>query len=232
MIELTALTKTFARVPVLRGISFKVEAGEFVALVGPNGAGKTTLLRIVASLAQPTFGRVTVNGYELPSQADDVRRMLGVVSHHPLLYGDLTADENLRFYAEMYSVPNQSARISEVLEQVGLIKRRKDLVRTFSRGMAQRLAIGRAILHDPQIMLLDEPHTGLDQDASAMLDSVLKTVAIQGRTVLMISHDLPHALALASKVAVLSRGKIVYQAATAGLNASDFAKTYGELTNG
>jgi heme exporter protein A len=232
MIELTALTKTFARVPVLRSISFKVEAGEFVALVGPNGAGKTTLLRIVASLAQPTFGRVTVNGYELPSQADDVRRMLGVVSHHPLLYGDLTADENLRFYAEMYSVPNQSARISEVLEQVGLIKRRKDLVRTFSRGMAQRLAIGRAILHDPQIMLLDEPHTGLDQDASAMLDSVLKTVAIQGRTVLMISHDLPHALALASKVAVLSRGKIVYQAATAGLNAADFAKTYGELTNG
>jgi heme exporter protein A len=232
MIELTALTKTFARVPVLRSISFKVEAGEFVALVGPNGAGKTTLLRIVASLAQPTFGRVTVNGYELPSQADDVRRMLGVVSHHPLLYGDLTADENLRFYAEMYSVPNQSARISEVLEQVGLIKRRKDLVRTFSRGMAQRLAIGRAILHDPQIMLLDEPHTGLDQDASAMLDSVLKTVAIQGRTVLMISHDLPHALALASKVAVLSRGKIVYQAATAGLSAADFAKTYGELTNG
>ncbi len=232
MIELHALIKTFGPKPVLRGVELTIPPGEFLALVGPNGAGKTSLLRIVASLARPTFGRVRLNGFELPAQADDARHLLGVVSHHPLLYGDLTAAENLQFYGEMYALRNLPQRIDEVLEQVGLSKRRNDLVRTFSRGMAQRLAIGRAILHAPQVMLFDEPHTGLDQDASAMLDSILKTVAAQGGTVLMISHDLPHALALADRVAVLSRGKIVYNEPTAGLTPLDFARTYETLTNG
>lgn len=232
MIEIHALIKNFALKPVLRGVDLSIQQGEFVALLGPNGAGKTTLLRIVASLARPTFGKVNVNGYELPAQADSVRRALGVVSHHPLLYGELTAEENLRFYAEMYGVRNASHRIADVLEQVGLSKRRHDLVRTFSRGMAQRLAIGRAILHSPEVMLFDEPHTGLDQDANAMLDSVLQTVAAQGRTVLMISHDLPHALKLATRVAILSRGKIAYDAPTAGLNSLEFARTYETVTNG
>ncbi|HLF01903.1 MAG TPA: ATP-binding cassette domain-containing protein, partial [Anaerolineales bacterium] len=149
--------------------------------------------------------------------------------------GDLTAEENLRFYGEMYSVPNLQSRISEVLDQVGLTQRRRDLVRTFSRGMAQRLSIGRAILHAPEVMLFDEPHTGLDQDASAMLDGVLKSVAAHGaipRTVLMISHDLPHALALADRVVVLSRGKIAYDSPAAGLSAIEFAKTYETITHG
>jgi heme exporter protein A len=232
VIELHSLTKTFGLKPVLRGLNLTVPTGEFVALVGPNGAGKTTLLRIVAALARPTFGRVRVNGHELPAQADAVRRALGVVSHHPLLYGDLTAEENLRFYGEMYAVPNLQAQISNVLEQVGLLKRRNDLVRTFSRGMAQRLTIGRAILHAPEVMLFDEPHTGLDQDASAMLDEVLKSVAAQGRTVLMISHDLPHALTLAQRVVVLSRGQIAYDSPTAPLSAFEFAQTYNAIING
>ncbi|MBM4424581.1 MAG: ABC transporter ATP-binding protein [Chloroflexi bacterium] len=235
MIEIRSLTKTFGLKPVLRGIDLTIQPGEFLALVGPNGAGKSTLLRIVASLARPTFGRVRLNGYELPAQADPARRLLGVVSHHPLLYGDLTAEENLRFYGEMYAVPHLKHRIAEVLELVGLSKRRADLVRTFSRGMAQRLAIGRAILHSPQIMLFDEPHTGLDQDASAMLDNILKTVAARDsapRTVLMISHDLPRALALAHRVAILSRGKIAYESPAAGLSPFDFARTYETLTNG
>jgi heme exporter protein A len=248
MIEIHALTKSFGLKPVLRGVDLTIAPGEFVALVGPNGAGKTTLLRIVASLSRPSFGRVRVNGFDLPAEADSARRSLGVLSHHPLLYGDLTAEENLRFYGEMYSVSNLQSRISEVLDQVGLTKRRRDLVRTFSRGMAQRLSIGRAILHAPEVMLFDEPHTGLDQDASAMLDGVLKSVAVRGaaertlsqpkqepkhpRTVLMISHDLPHALALADRVAILSRGKIVYDASTAGLNAMEFAKTYETITHG
>lgn len=232
MIEIRSLTKNFGLKPVLRGVDLAIQPGEFVALVGPNGAGKTTLLRIVASLARPTFGRVRLNGFELPAQADSARHLLGVVSHHPLLYGDLTAEENLRFYGEMYGVPDLQSQTSSVLEQVGLIKRRGDLVRTFSRGMMQRLAIGRAILHSPQVMLFDEPHTGLDQDASAMLDSILRTVAARGRTVLMISHDLPHALALAGRVAILSRGKIVYDAPAAGLAPFEFARTYETLTNG
>ena len=133
---------------------------------------------------------------------------LGVVSHLPLLYGDLTAGENLIFYGRMYSLANLEARVSEVLELVGLAQRRRDLVRTFSRGMQQRLAIGRAVLHDPEVMLLDEPYTGLDQDACDMLDAVLRQVAARGRTVVMTSHDLVRTADLASRFDVLSRGAI------------------------
>ncbi len=235
MIEIHSLTKTFGLQPVLRGVDLTLQPGEFVALVGPNGAGKTTLLRIVASLARPTAGRIRVHGFDLPAQADAVRRSLGVLSHHPLLYGDLTAEENLSFYGAMYAVPDLQARIAAVLEQVGLHKRRRDLVRTFSRGMAQRLAIGRAILHNPDVMLFDEPHTGLDQAASTMLDTILKTVAVHGavpRTVLMVSHDLAHALALADRVVILARGKIVHETPTAGLSAMEFAETYRRVTEG
>lgn len=209
MIQVKKLTKRFGPKTVLRALDFQVEPGEFVALLGPNGAGKTTFLRILASLSRPLIGEVNIAGYRLPAQAAAVRQRLGVVSHLPLLYGDLTAEENLRFYGRMYSVANMENRISEVLNMVGLEKRRRDLVRTFSRGMQQRLAIGRAVLHDPDVMLFDEPHTGLDQDACVMLDTVLQEVAARGRTVVMTSHDLVRAADLASRFDVLSRGKIV-----------------------
>jgi heme exporter protein A len=208
MITVRKLVKRFGLKPVLRGMDFSVESGEFVALLGPNGAGKTTFLRILASLSRPTMGSVNIAGYSLPNQAAAVRRRLGVVSHLPLLYGDLTAEENLRFYARMYNVAHAEKRISEVLEMVGLVSRRRDLVRTFSRGMQQRLAIGRAVLHDPEVMLFDEPHTGLDQDACQMLDTVLREVAARGRTVVMTSHDLARVADLASRFDVLSRGVI------------------------
>ncbi len=208
MITVRKLVKRFGLKPVLRGMDFSVETGEFVALLGPNGAGKTTFLRILSSLSRPTIGAVTIAGYSLPGQAAAVRRRLGVVSHLPLLYGDLTAEENLRFYARMYDIAHAEKRISEVLEMVGLAPRRRDLVRTFSRGMQQRLAIGRAVLHDPEVMLFDEPHTGLDQDACQMLDTVLREVAARGRTVVMTSHDLARVADLASRFDVLSRGVI------------------------
>jgi heme exporter protein A len=208
MITVHKLVKRFGLKTILRGMDFSVDAGEFVALLGPNGAGKTTFLRILASLSRPTMGSVKIAGYSLPGQASAVRSRLGVVSHLPLLYGDLTADENLRFYARMYSIANADKRISEVLDLVGLLARRRDLVRTFSRGMQQRLAIGRAVLHDPEVMLFDEPHTGLDQDACLMLDNVLKEVAARGRTVVMTSHDLARVADLASRFDVLSRGVI------------------------
>ena len=208
MITAHRLVKRFGLKSVLRGLNFEVEQGEFVALLGPNGAGKTTFLRILASLSKPSMGEVNIAGYRLPNQAAAVRNRLGVVSHLPLLYGDLTAEENLRFYARMYGIPNQTKRISKVLDLVGLFPRRRDLVRTFSRGMQQRLAIGRAVLHDPEVMLFDEPHTGLDQDACAMLDNVLREVAARGRTVVMTSHDLARAADLASRFDILSRGVI------------------------
>lgn len=208
MITVRKLVKRFGLKPILKGVDFQVEQGEFVALLGPNGAGKTTFLRILSTLSRPSMGEIRVAGYQLPSQAAAVRRRLGVVSHLPLLYGDLTAEENLLFFARMYDLENSGTRISEVLEMVGLINRRRDLVRTFSRGMQQRLAIGRAVLHDPDVMLFDEPHTGLDQDASSMLDNVLREVAARGRTVVMTSHDLARVGNLASRFDVLSRGVI------------------------
>ena len=208
MIEVHALVKRFGPKTVLRGLDFQVETGQFVALLGPNGAGKTTFLRILASLARPTLGQVSIAGYSLPHQAAAVRRQLGVVSHQPLLYGDLSAEENLRFYGRMYGIERMEVRIGEVLEMIGLSVRRRDLVRTFSRGMQQRLAIGRAVLHDPVVLLLDEPHTGLDQDACEMLDAVLRQVGVRGRTVLMTSHDLARAAGLAERFDVLSRGRI------------------------
>ncbi len=208
IIVVRKLVKRFGLKPVLKGLDFSAEAGEFVAILGPNGAGKTTFLRILASLSRPTMGNVSIAGYTLPGQAANVRRRLGVVSHLPLLYGDLTAEENLSFFARMYGLPQARERISEVLELVGLSARRRDLVRTFSRGMQQRLAIGRAVLHDPEVMLFDEPHTGLDQDACVMLDTILREVAARGRTVVMTSHDLARVADLASRFDVLSHGVI------------------------
>lgn len=208
MITVKKLVKRFGLKTVLRGVDFTVQPGEFVALLGPNGTGKTTFLRILASLSRPSLGEVNIAGFKLPQEAAQVRARLGVVSHLPLLYGDLTAEENLQFYARMYNFPNYELRITEVLEMVGLEARRRDLVRTFSRGMQQRLAIGRAVLHDPDVVLFDEPYTGLDQDASAMLDNVLKAVASKGQTVVMTSHDLARAEDLATRFDVLSRGVI------------------------
>lgn len=208
IIQVHHLVKRFGLKVVLRNLDFLVEEGEFVALLGPNGAGKTTFLRILSSLSSPTLGEVKISGFSLPHQASAVRQRLGVVSHLPLLYGDLTAEENLRFYGRMYTVNSLQHRIDDVLQIVGLSSRRRDLVRTFSRGMQQRLAIGRAILHDPDVLLLDEPHTGLDQDASLMLDEVLRQVLARKRTVVMTSHDLARASDLASRFDVISRGSI------------------------
>ncbi len=232
MIECISVTKVFGLRPVLRGVDLAATPGEFVALYGPNGAGKTTLLRIIASLSRPTTGEVRVAGYALPRQAAQVRAVLGVVSHQPLLYGDLSAEENLRFYARLYNLPPEAceARVAEVGTAVGLAKRMGDLVRTFSRGMQQRLAIARAILHDPPVLLLDEPHTGLDQDAAATLDRVLREVATRGRTILMTTHDIARGLALADRAAILSRGRIAYEARADALDAVAFAQAYAEVT--
>ena len=226
MITVRKLVKRFGLKTVLRGMDFSVEQGEFVALLGPNGAGKTTFLRILSSLSRPTLGYVNIAGYSLPNQASAVRRRLGVVSHLPLLYGDLTAEENLQFYARMYNIQNAGKRISDVLEMVGLVSRRRDLVRTYSRGMQQRLAIGRAVLHDPEVMLFDEPHTGLDQDASQMLDTVLREVAARGRTVVMTSHDLARVADLASRFDILSRGVIAASIQRTQINPNDLLAFY------
>ncbi|MBN2305087.1 MAG: heme ABC exporter ATP-binding protein CcmA [Anaerolineae bacterium] len=232
MIEVRGLVKTFGLTPVLRGLDLNVARGEFVALLGPNGSGKTTLLRILGALSRPTQGIVRIGGWDLPAEADYVRRQLGVVSHLPLLYDMLTAEENLLFFARLYDLPPETRReqIDMLLNRVGLRRRARDVVRTFSRGMQQRLAIARAILHDPAVLLLDEPYTGLDQDAAALLDDLLREVAIAGRTVIMTTHDLRRGHALADRVAVLSRGKIALDVPTAEIAADDLPRLYADAT--
>ena len=230
MIDVVGLIKTFGLKRVLRGLEFHVDEGEFVALLGPNGAGKTTFIRILSSLSRPSMGRVLINGLELPAQSNEVRQMLGVVAHQPLLYGDLSAEANLRFYARMYRLKDFNERITEVLEIVGLGPARRELVRTFSRGMQQRLAIARAILHNPKVLLFDEPFTGLDQDASEMLDGLLTEVAAHGRTVVMTSHDLPRAR-LASRIDILSRGKVAASMPRAEVDSRGLAELYRAVTH-
>lgn len=228
MIQVRNLVKRFGPKTVLRNLDFKVEKGEFVALLGPNGAGKTTLLRVLSSLSRPSQGLVRIAGYALPEQAAQVRGRLGVLSHQPLLYGDLTAEENLWFFGRMYDLKNLSSRSAEVLELVGLSDRAGDLVRTFSRGMQQRLAIARAVLHQPQVLLFDEPHTGLDQDASRMLDEILLEIASQDKTIVMTSHDLSRAADLASRFDILSKGRIAASGRKAELGVDQLLSFYRE----
>lgn len=211
MIQARNLTKSFGGRPVLQGIDLDVAAGECLALVGPNGAGKTTLLRILATLSRPSGGTIRIAGSHLADGAKEIRRQIGFLSHQPLLYGDLSAEENLRFYGKMYAVIDLAERASALLEQVGLESSRHALVRTFSRGMRQRLSIARALLHDPPVLLLDEPYTGLDRQAARMLDRVLQEARAASRAVLLTTHDLKHGWQLGDRIAVLVRGRIAYE---------------------
>jgi heme exporter protein A len=204
--------------------------GEFVSLVGPNGAGKSTLLRIVATLLSPTAGNVTIGGWPLKSHAANVRRHIGLVSHQPLLYGDLTAAENLEFYARLYQLSDREERIMQALRTVGLTARQRDPVRSFSRGMLQRLTLARATLHEPDVLLFDEPYTGLDQDATHLLDSLLQEEVGKGRTILMITHDLARGLNLCHRMAILNRGKITVQVKRGEMTPGEFLELYGTIT--
>jgi heme exporter protein A len=226
MIKVSGLVKSFGPTVALRGVNLSVPDGQFVTLVGPNGAGKTTLLRILATLSRPTSGAVKIGAHELPKNAEEARRGIGLVSHQTLLYGDLSAEENLRFYGRMYDVADLDARITQVLEMVGLAHRRRDPVRTFSRGMQQRLAIARAVLHRPSLMLLDEPYTGLDQDAAARLEAIMSSVGTDGRTVVMTTHDLERGLAVADRVVILAKGRVVFEANRDELDAAALEEAY------
>lgn len=232
MIQIRKLVKNYGLQPVLRQVDLAVERGEFLTLFGPNGAGKTTLLRIMASLSRPSAGDVRVGGWELPKYADRVRPHLGFISHNPLLYAELTAEENLRFFARMYRVNDPDSRIDEVLAMVDLSARRKDPVGEYSRGMQQRLSIARAILHHPEILLMDEPYTGLDPNAAATLDEILQSVATAGRTVVLTTHDIARGLKYCSRAVLLSRGRIVYQAGKDEIDPENFTQVYQQLAGG
>lgn len=231
-IEVRRLVKSFGHQVALRGVDLVVSEGEFLTLFGPNGAGKTTLMRIVASLTRPSAGTVWLGGQDVGKAAATLRRRIGLISHNPLLYGDLTAEENLRFFARLYDLADGAARIDTVLEQVGLAVRRRDPVRTYSRGMVQRLAIARAILHDPEIMLLDEPYTGLDLQAADMLRGVLEELAAANRTVILTTHNLEQGLEMCSRAAVLNRGKVAWQGRRSEVDLDTMKAVYRQATAG
>jgi len=233
IIAAEGVTKTFDVLPILRDLTLHVARGEFLALLGANGSGKSTLLRLLAGLSQPERGAIRIGGWQLPREAARVRAQIGLVSHKLLLYENLTARQNLRFFSRLYNLRGAQAerRIELLLERVGLAHRADDAMRTFSRGMAQRLSIARALLHDPSILLLDEPYTGLDQAAAAMLDDLLREAHAEGRTIVMVTHEIARAARLPSRVAILARGAIAFACETAEIaDEAWLAARYAEVT--
>ena len=226
------LTRSFGHQRALKGIDLSVARGEFLVLFGPNGAGKTTLLRILAGLSKPTAGRVVLDGVDLAAEPGDVRRKIGVISHQTFVYDDLTAEENLKFFGRMYDVARLDERIAEVLSQVGLSQRARDRARTFSRGLQQRLSIARAVLHNPPILLLDEPDTGLDERAAEMLHAVVRGLEGQQRTVLLTTHNFERGLAMATRVCLLVEGRLAHDVPAAGLTVETLRAEFARLTGG
>jgi heme exporter protein A len=223
-IEVSKLTKSFDERLVLKGIDLTVEAGESVVVFGPNGAGKSTLMKILSTIMYPTSGKVLVGGYDIKSQAEKVRQRIGVVGHNTYLYNNLTAYENLDFYRRLYDVSRE--RIVEVSQIVGMETRLNDRISNLSRGMQQRFSIARALLAKPPIMLLDEPDTGLDQQAISLLWNAFRTDNGVKRTLLLISHNLERGLEIADRVIIISRGKIVFQVSRQSIDLKGLKEAY------
>jgi len=207
-LEIADVWKYYGDFPALQKVALNIEPGSTMALLGRNGAGKTTLLRIVAGLSRPSRGSIKIHGAE--AREERTRRRIGILGHGIALYDELSAVENLRLFGRLYGLPDPRKRADEMLELVGLSRVRDGLAREFSRGMRQRLAVGRAFLHDPEVLLLDEPFTALDDRAIAVLQSMIKGMRDRGRTIVMSTHQLREALELASHVALLQRGQIVH----------------------
>ena len=225
-IEVEGLRKTFGRREVLKGLSFSVERGGFLSIFGPNGAGKTTTLRVLATLLTASGGSVKVAGHDVRNDPMPVRSTIGLISHTPMLYPDLTADENLRFYADMYGLQDREARISGLLDRLELSHRRHDVVRTYSKGMRQRLAIARAVLHRPRVLLLDEPHSGLDPRAVEIFDGLLAEIRDE-HTFVMVTHNIAKGLDWGTELMIIENGRIAYKHA-AGVDHEAFSAVYRE----
>lgn len=207
-------------------MSFALPEGAFLSVFGPNGAGKTTLLRMLATLSRPTEGAITLAGIDVKEEPERVREAIGLISHNPMLYPDLTAEENLLLYAKLYGVSDPQKRVIELLDAVGLKHRRLDRVRTFSRGMTQRVSIARALVNDPSVVLLDEPYSGLDPPCHAHSLTSSSPRCARTRTFVMVSHDLDKGLALASHVLVLARGRVVHFGEKDQMSPDEFADLY------
>jgi len=229
VIEAENVRKTFAWTPVLQGVSCKIGGGEIVSIFGPNGAGKTSFLRILATLLQPSAGRLRL--FDQPPTSAEVRRRLGFLGHDSFLYPDLTPEENLTFYGRAYQLENISTHLDTVLAAVGLQSWRKTPVRIFSRGMEQRLSLARTILHDPDLLLLDEPYTGLDTRGVATLQNVLTSAKERGKTVVLTTHDFALGLGISSRALILHRGRILWESGQQLPPEREFTELYHHCTH-
>ncbi|MCL1885781.1 MAG: ABC transporter ATP-binding protein [Dehalococcoidia bacterium] len=228
-VETRSLVKAFGNSKVLRGVDLCAPTGTTLAILGANGAGKTTLIKLLSGIMCPSSGQVIITGLELKDNARKVRSLLGLVAHQSYLYGNLTAWENLDFYARMYGVEKRETRISDMLKLVGLEVHRHSRFSTFSRGMQQRMALARALLHHPSILLLDEPETGLDQQGLGAIWDILRYEGAN-RTIIFASHSFERALSVCDNIAILGRGRIVYHEQACNLNLAGLQQKYAELT--
>lgn len=226
-IETKKLTKVFGDRKALDKVSIEVPEGAFLSIFGPNGAGKTTLVRTLATLSRATSGTALVAGFDTKEEPDKVREHIGLISHNPMLYPDLTAMENLMFTAQLYGVVNAEERVRELLRAVELDHRRFDVVRTFSRGMTQRLSIARALMNDPDVVFLDEPYAGLDPHAVEIFDGLIEQLR-DGRTFIMVSHDLQKGFDVCTHALVLARGRVVSYAPKEDIDFGQFRQLYRE----
>ncbi len=230
VIAVEKLDKTFGARWALRGVTFNINQGEIVALVGPNGAGKTTLLRIIGTLSRPNAGQIHIGKIPLAEHPNSARAAIGFVGHQTFMYDDLTAWENLNFYARLYDLPDISTRVREVAARVGIENRLSDVTRTLSRGLQQRLAIARMLLHQPAVFLLDEPYTGLDKIAADLLDQIMADAQREGRAVLFSTHDLERGLAICDRAIIMKAGRIVHDLQrTAWKNLAGFMEIYAHV---
>jgi len=226
VIKAVGITKTIGRKTILNNIDLHIKPGEFITVFGPNGAGKSTLLKILSLVNKPSKGQLTIDGNNAVENPAEIRNKIGVISHQTFLNENLTASENLNFYGKMYGVPDLKNRIYNVLDEVGLEFSLNDPVRTFSRGMQQRLAIARAILHDPAILYLDEPYTGLDPHAIQILNNVLAELHHNQRTVFLITHNFEEGVNLSNRILFVVKGRIVYDGKKDAINKDELKKLY------
>ena len=219
------MARRFGHRRAVDGVSFALGAGECLALFGPNGAGKTTLLRMLAGLLRPTAGTVRVAGAELGRDAA-ARGLVGVLSHQSMLYAPLTARENVEFSARLYRLADPRAAAERALDRMRVLDRADAPVRALSRGLQQRVSVARATVHEPRLLLLDEPYTGLDDAGAAALTELLVALKAAGTALVLVTHNLQEGLALATQVAVMRAGRLVREARRAGLDAERFAADY------
>jgi ABC-type multidrug transport system ATPase subunit len=232
IISVRGLTRTFNDFLALRGVDIDISAGERVAVLGPNGAGKTTLLKVLSSAITSSSGEVTIKSNRLKDKNPEVRRYIGVVSHQTFLYQELTAYENFTFYCRMYDVKDRERRIKEIVNKVGMTPRLHDRVSTLSRGMQQRLSIGRALLHRPEILFLDEPDTGLDWHSLTSLWDIINSEDGINRTIIFTTHNLNRGCMLSNRVIIMNRGKIVHDIPGSEIGAGNIEEIYIRLTGG